>query len=197
MSCKKHTAHNHHVIPRYAGGVETTPIGDVCHTMWHFASWKRTQDPRERGAYLLLRGQLDSESMSQKMIRLWSDPVARKVFLDSRSKPSTERMSAMGKLGGSADSSTSGRKAMSQLRPQRQLELMTQNNEELKKFVGKWLTFVHTSGVKYTTRLDYSLKPITEQMTRLVGNSPSSQRLTDSILTGAMRSGWQLNSTSM
>ena len=197
MSCKKHTIHKHHTTPQYAGGVETTDIGDICHTMWHFASWQRTQDPREKGAYQLLRGQLESESMSQKMRRVWSDPVARQVMLSSRTKPTVEHMSTLGKKGGLANASTSSRKAMSNHRPERQLQLMTQNSEGLKKFVGKWLTFLHTSGVRYTTKLNYSLKPITEQMTRLVGNAPSSSRLAKVLLNGETRSGWQLNSTSI
>jgi hypothetical protein len=165
--------------------------------MWHYASWLRTGDWRERGAYLLLKGQLEAPiPHSHKIKLLWSDKIWKANALAARSCPSTERMAEMAKIGGKVNAKTSYKKAMSNHRKERQVQLMLQNQPELSEFVGKWITLEHSSGVKYTTKLDYSLKPIVEQMKRLVGKAPSSSRLSTIIRTGAKRSGWQFISHS-
>jgi hypothetical protein len=110
--------------------------------------------------------------------------------------PFNQKDDRNGKNRGKANAKTSYKKAMSNHRRERQVQLMLQNQPELSKFVGKWITLEHSSGVKYTTKLDYSLKPIVEQMKRLVGKAPSSSRLSTIIRTGAKRSGWQLISHS-
>jgi hypothetical protein len=199
MSCRKRSNHGHHVLPQYAGGTDedVIVIGDICHTMWHYASWTRTKDWRERGAYLLLKGQLQTPvSHSQKMKLLWSDDIWKTNMLASRPHPSIERMAEMGKIGGKANSKTSHKKAMANHRRERQVQLMLQNQPELGEFVGKWITLEHSSGIRYTTKLDYSLKPIADQMKRLVGKAPSSSRLSKIIRAGAKCSGWQLISHS-
>ena len=196
MACKLHETHDHHVHPRYLGGSDEREnrilLGDVSHTMWHWASWQRTGDFRERGAYLLLKGRLEKSTA-----KLWEDPIYKEGMRLAHTDRVARQMedgtfSEMGRKGGSANARTSRKKAMANHKPERQKQLCLQQNPSLTEYFGKWLTFQHTSGSTYTTKFDYSLKPIVNQLSRLSGKRRSSSVWTKMITEGKEVSGWKL-----
>jgi hypothetical protein len=206
MNCKKHTNHEHHLQQQYKGGGDEAEnlvvIPDTCHTMWHWCEWQRTGSNEDRGAYLLLRGQLESESHSQKMVRAWADPVYHSWMIDSmqdRVKKQKEEghYSNMGIKGGSVNASQSRKVAMMNHSPQRQRQLCTQNSPGLVPLLGKWLTFKHKNGSKLTVKFDYNTRVITQKLSLLSGKVCSATMWTSLFTQGKSVAGWTLVYTSL
>ena len=206
MKCKKHSNHEHHLQQVYKGGGDEAEnlvlISDTCHTMWHWCEWKRTGSGEDRGAYLLLRGQLESESHSQKMVRAWADPIYHSWMLECR-KEAVEKAkqnghySIIGTRGGSVNSGQSRKVAMMNHYPQRQRQLCTQRSPELAPLLGKWLTFEHKTGGKLTVKFDYNTNIITQKLSLLSGKKCSSSRWTSLFTEGKVVAGWKLLYTSI
>jgi hypothetical protein len=205
MSCKKHSNHEHHLKQRYKGGTDEesnkVTIADTCHTMWHWCEWKRTGNNEDRGAYLLLRGQLENENHSRKLVRLWADPVYHSWMLEC-SKDRVEKQketgffSDMGKKGGQKTSSSPKGKMM-RLQPSYQRQVCTQNSPELKPLLNRWLTFENKNGSKFTVKFDYSTRVITQKLSLLSGKVCSAKRWTSLFTEGKVVAGWKLISVSI
>ena len=205
MSCKKHSNHKHHLKQRYKGGTDEesnkVTIADTCHTMWHWCEWKRTGNNEDRGAYLLLRGQLENENHSQKLIRLWADPVYHSWMLDQMEERIEKQIneghfSLMGLKGGAA-TAKSPKGEMMRLQPSYQRKVCTQNSPDLKPLLNRWLTFENKNGSKFTVKFDYSTRVITQKLSLLSGKICSAKRWTSLFTEGKTVAGWTLISVSV
>lgn len=205
MSCKINSHHEHHLLPRFEGGEDIPSnlvcISDVCHTMWHWNEWKRTGVPEHLGGYYLLLGQLNGESHSEKMKRLWSDPEVKSWLLSCRQKHIKEwsesgHFSEMGKLGGRAAAKS---KAMmkSRYKPDNQRKHCTQNNPDLVPLLDRWLTFKHVNGYSFTAKFDYTLKPIIQKLSLFSGKVCSPSRWTKLFTQGVPIAGWTMTNVSI
>ena len=206
MSCRRHSNHVHHIVPQYAGGTNNpdnlVTISDTCHTMWHWCERQRIGIPQELGAYLLLRGQIEGESHSSKMRRLWANLEYREWMRECR-QDYTEWAkdngiySVMGVKGGSINASQSSKVAMMNYLPYRQRQLCTQNNKELETLLDRWLTVEHKDGYKLTVKFDYSMKPITQKLSLFSGKTCSTGRWTSLFTKGVTVAGWTLTLVSI
>lgn len=200
-----HSKHEHHLLPQFQGGLDEESnlviISDVCHTMWHWNEWKRTGLPEHRGAYHLLLGQLQGESQSERMKRVWADPVTREWILSCREE-TIQRLteeghySRMGVKGGRA-AARSDKKKASHYRPDNQRKHCVQNSPDLVPLLDRWLTFKHVNGYTFTAKFDYTLKPIIQKLSLFSGKVCSPSRWTRLFTQGVSIAGWTMTSVSI
>lgn len=205
MACLVNANHEHHLTPRYLGGEDNPEnlvvISDVCHAMWHWSEWQRTRSPEHRGAYHLLVGQLQGESHSSKMKRLWKDPDTRAWMLDCR-KDTVKRLhegghySELGKKGGKASAKSEVRKKAMKSPSYARIKCI-ERAPFLEPLLDRWLTFKHVNGCALTVKFDYSIRPITQKLSLLSGKICSTALWKQLFLGSKTVAGWTFVSVSL
>lgn len=205
MTCKVHCQHKHHLVPKFEGGEDTesnlVKVSDVCHTMWHWNEWLRTGKPEHKGAYHLLCGQLQGESHSARMKRLWADPEIKEWLMSCR-EGTIEKLlaeghySEMGKKGGKAAAKSEAMRK-SRYRPDNQRKHCVQRSPKLEPLLFRWLTFQHKDGYKFTAKFDYTMRPITQKLSLFSGKACSPSLWTKLFTEGKTVAGWTLISVSI